>query len=610
MNETLLIIIFVAGILALFGSGAWRGYLQWQRLQLEQADLKRLDETLTNMSEGKENDPRVGLENEQGVVRKRVDMLIDLRRRNGRLDFEAMSQIAEAQLTNDNMWIRYVAGVLILLGLLGTLFGLIGAVSGLSDTIASLNMSDVKKLTDTLKNFGTIGGSLVGTLGGMKTAFYASLFGVGTTIVLTLLLSYLTRKQNEFLIALDDLTLTTLAPRYFPQEQAHSLDQFVDAVKQTATILEHFENKFRTEVTKAESSFGYLKTLVSTFNKFTESFQGDYEKIQKELAGQIQNLQEIIKSREASTEQMVATINDMAAVSKDTLLQLQSAMTGFRQDIGANSADFKRQMEVFFERVVEGAFTESLKNFEKTVGTLQGLIANQEKATDALQALQNYFHEDRHGQAIAQSSDRVESKVGESIKILQEAVEKSAGNDAALLNTIVESNAKVENKVGESIKILQEAVEKSAGNEATLLNTLVESTAKVENKVAESITVLQDALAQSAKNEAALLELAKQVMESQKPNGRIFLAPPPGGAIAATPMNGDAVALLERIAQQTQTLNTLAAQLHSDGIRIRLNWLAPFRWLVKALRRPPEPILPPYAEQSAAYKISNPAGEA
>lgn len=89
---------------------------------------------------------------------------------------------------------RYLTGLLIFLGLLGTFWGLLQTVSSVGDAISTLNMGngDYAQMFDNLKR------GLEAPLGGMGTAFSSSLFGLAGSLVLGFLDLQTGQAQNRF----------------------------------------------------------------------------------------------------------------------------------------------------------------------------------------------------------------------------------------------------------------------------------------------------------------------------------------------------------------------------------------------------------------------------
>ncbi|MGY6643928.1 MAG: flagellar motor protein MotA [Salinarimonas sp.] len=95
--------------------------------------------------------------------------------------------------------VRYLAGLLILLGLLGTFWGLIETVGAVGRNIAALPTGgDAAVLFDELKN------SLSAPLIGIGIAFSSSLFGLGSSLVVGFLDLQAGQAQSRFFTELED----------------------------------------------------------------------------------------------------------------------------------------------------------------------------------------------------------------------------------------------------------------------------------------------------------------------------------------------------------------------------------------------------------------------
>ncbi|MCG7394341.1 MotA/TolQ/ExbB proton channel family protein [Microvirga sp. ACRRW] len=109
-----------------------------------------------------------------------------------------------ARLDESREILRYMAGLLVFLGLLGTFWGLIDTVGSVGKIIGSLRTGqDSAVLFDELKN------SLAGPLQGMGLSFSASLFGLAGSLVLGFLDLQVGQAQNRFYTELEDWLATT-----------------------------------------------------------------------------------------------------------------------------------------------------------------------------------------------------------------------------------------------------------------------------------------------------------------------------------------------------------------------------------------------------------------
>lgn len=95
---------------------------------------------------------------------------------------------------------RYLIGLLVFLGLLGTFWGLLTTIGSISATIQSLDPAagDAATVLDSVKT------GLSAPLSGMGTAFSSSLFGLSGSMVLGFLDLQVGRAQNRFYTELED----------------------------------------------------------------------------------------------------------------------------------------------------------------------------------------------------------------------------------------------------------------------------------------------------------------------------------------------------------------------------------------------------------------------
>src|SRR6185369_12513471 len=100
---------------------------------------------------------------------------------------------------------RYMTGLLVFLGLLGTFWGLIETVSSVGNVIQNLKPgSDAGNMFDTLRE------GLAAPLGGMGISFSSSLFGLAGSLVLGFLDLQSSQAQNRFYTELEDWLSSTV----------------------------------------------------------------------------------------------------------------------------------------------------------------------------------------------------------------------------------------------------------------------------------------------------------------------------------------------------------------------------------------------------------------
>jgi hypothetical protein len=106
---------------------------------------------------------------------------------------------------------RYMTGLLVFLGLLGTFWGLIETVGSVGKVIDGLKVGgDAGALFDTLKE------GLAAPLGGMGISFSSSLFGLAGSLILGFLDLQSSQAQNRFYTDLEDWLASTVR-EYSPE---------------------------------------------------------------------------------------------------------------------------------------------------------------------------------------------------------------------------------------------------------------------------------------------------------------------------------------------------------------------------------------------------------
>ncbi len=135
---------------------------------------------------------------------------------------------------------RYLIGLLIFLGLLGTFWGLLQTIGSVSNVIATLNVGsgEMGTVFDDLKK------GLQAPLSGMGTAFSSSLFGLAGSLVLGFLELQAGQAQNRFYNDLEDWLSgqTRLGSGTSIGEGGQSVSAYVQALlEQTADGLENLQ---------------------------------------------------------------------------------------------------------------------------------------------------------------------------------------------------------------------------------------------------------------------------------------------------------------------------------------------------------------------------------
>src|SRR5580704_11708923 len=135
---------------------------------------------------------------------------------------------------------RYLIGVLVFLGLLGTFYGLLETVRAVGGVIGALNVG----ASDLTRAFADLKTGLESPLHGMATAFSSSLFGLAGSLVLGFLDLQAGQAQNRFYNDLEEWlsTYTRLSTGPIGDSGEGSVPAYIQALlEQTADSLENLQ---------------------------------------------------------------------------------------------------------------------------------------------------------------------------------------------------------------------------------------------------------------------------------------------------------------------------------------------------------------------------------
>src|SRR5438045_6359515 len=166
-------------------------------------------------------------------------------RRDGRVSLSASSLQTlldgiASRLDETRETSRYLIGLLVFLGLLGTFYGLLETVRSVGGVIGALDVT----ASDVARAFADLKAGLESPLHGMATAFSSSLFGLAGSLVLGFLDLQAGQAQNRFYNDLEEWlsTYTRLSSGPFGEGGDGSMPAYLHALlEQTADSMENLQ---------------------------------------------------------------------------------------------------------------------------------------------------------------------------------------------------------------------------------------------------------------------------------------------------------------------------------------------------------------------------------
>ncbi|MCQ8279037.1 flagellar motor protein MotA [Acetobacteraceae bacterium KSS8] len=171
---------------------------------------------------------------------------------------------------------RYMTGLLIFLGLLGTFWGLLHTVHSIGGIIAGMNVgsADVTQMFDQLKS------GLAQPLAGMGTAFSASMFGLAGSLVLGFLDLTAGQAQNRFFNELEEWLagITRFSSGYTGGDGEAPIPTYVQALlEQTAENLDGLQSVLVRAEDGRQNHNQTMATLADRLGALTELLRANQQ---------------------------------------------------------------------------------------------------------------------------------------------------------------------------------------------------------------------------------------------------------------------------------------------------------------------------------------------
>ncbi|WFU08147.1 MotA/TolQ/ExbB proton channel family protein [Rhizobium sp. CB3090] len=189
---------------------------------------------------------------------------------------------------------RYLIGLLVFLGLLGTFWGLIGTIGSINDVIQNLDVGS----GDTGDILGALKTGLSGPLVGMGTAFSSSLLGLSGSLILGFLDLQAGRAQNRFYTELENWlsSVTDVGSDITPVIEGAS-----GASSEDVRVLSEYLRKI------AEEGGGGQRSVTAMAN-LAEGIQG----LVKNMRNEQQMLRDWIEAQQEEAKSMRRTLDRLA----------------------------------------------------------------------------------------------------------------------------------------------------------------------------------------------------------------------------------------------------------------------------------------------------------
>lgn len=233
---------------------------------------------------------------------------------------------------------RYLIGLLIFLGLLGTFWGLLDTIAAVGRVIAGLSTDD----GDASSRFGELKQALQGPLAGMGTAFSSSLFGLGGALVLGFLDLQAGHAQNRFFNHLEEWLseLTHLPSGLLSAEGETTVPRYIEALlEQTADGLHSLQRIMARGEDSRHASQSRLLELTEKLAELSDQMRAEEKLIlnlakgQLDLQPAIARIAEGITDERGGDEEVRGHIRNIAVLLNRLLEEFSTGRTEFMEEL-------------------------------------------------------------------------------------------------------------------------------------------------------------------------------------------------------------------------------------------------------------------------------------
>ncbi|WP_430435811.1 flagellar motor protein MotA [Oceanibaculum nanhaiense] len=264
--------------------------------------------------------------------------------RQGRVSLSAMTLRSlldgvSSRLDESRDLSRYMVGLLIFLGLLGTFWGLIQTIDSVGQVIANLSFAS----GDLGTVFQELQAGLESPLSGMGTAFSSSLFGLSGSLILGFLDLQAGQAQNRFYNELEDWlsSITRLGSAGSVGDGEASVPAYVQALlEQSADTLDRLQRTIERGEESRRGANTNLIALTEKLSMLTDQMRVEQSLMQKIAEGQMELKPVLVRLADGgigSDEQTRAHIRNMelylARLLEDSASGRNQAIEEIRSEI-------------------------------------------------------------------------------------------------------------------------------------------------------------------------------------------------------------------------------------------------------------------------------------
>lgn len=212
---------------------------------------------------------------------------------------------------------RYLVGLLVFLGLLGTFWGLLKTIGSVGNVIGGLGIDD----TNVAGFFNSLKDGLNAPLQGMSIAFSSSLLGLAGSLILGFIDLNLGQAQNRFTQFLEKILQANSSPDFVNVQSSNS--STLIAIQKIYDNLDSLVFTLKETSQQQSQIFSFMQSLSEQMRDFNDSSRDQNKKLSNFLSTQLNTQSNIL--------QLTSQLNKEGLIDKQTKKYLQNIDKGIQQ---------------------------------------------------------------------------------------------------------------------------------------------------------------------------------------------------------------------------------------------------------------------------------------
>jgi hypothetical protein len=519
INFLIIVLFFYAAIRLLF---LWISFsTESKKLKLlseESEKLESLDLYMVKL---------LGVCHGKGTLYKRLFEISKIYEKSRSVPLEIFEHINVTHRFEESESVKRISGILILLGLLGTVIGLSFSIVDIKKAFAGFAGGELDKLIRTITDF----------MGNMETAFSTTMVGMGTTLILLLLLFFIDRRRDKLEGKYSTLMVSHVLPLLNVNDREESINEMTQSIRENSSLLKSLVENTVIASSEARAQYHLLVNAIAAMTKSLTSIREPFEegnKIQGQILGIAADFKSGITELRDSTQSVSKSISDFIGSStitnsllSKTVEQLQISQkveTDLHAQVTLTNTNMSTMINNWSEWLNDlRVSVESIKDLSLSFGTVaetsiktvrEEFSSSQKKMDASVTQLIKSMIENRDSISKVYSLEVQEmiSAVKTSLENYIDKTDKSAIAERKVesekfmltISDIYTHISQVLNKLADYQKEVNESIKATYQNEASGLVEIVKSETSKNN---ERLSLASDGL------EKTLIKLHKDVIE-------------------------------------------------------------------------------------------------